>query len=69
MTCSMVTGAWGNAGKHGREDERWGVEELVSPDGELSKIDDFISPALPSVLPRCPCSLMPSLVAERLTKI
>lgn len=43
MTRSMVTGAWGNAGRNGRG------EELVSPDGELSKIDDFISPAFPFI--------------------
>lgn len=44
----MVTGAWGNAGEDGREE---GVEDLVSPDGELSKIDDFILPAFPFIFP------------------
>ncbi len=44
----MVTGAWGNAGKDGREE---GVEKLVNPDGELSKIDDFILPAFPFIFP------------------
>lgn len=44
MTRSMVTRAWGNAGKNRRE-------ELVSPDGELSQIDDFILPAFPFISP------------------
>lgn len=46
MTGSMVTGACGIAGENGRE----GVEELVIPDGELSKIDAFILTASSSVL-------------------
>ena len=42
MTRSMVTGACGIAGKSGKEKEKRGEEELASPDGELSKIDDLI---------------------------
>lgn len=50
MTHSMVTRARGNAGKNGRG-------ELVSPDGELSQIDDFIFPAFPLISPLFSLSL------------
>lgn len=45
MTRSMVTGAWGNAGRErvgGRRRKGGGGEGVVrlSPDEELSKVDD-----------------------------